>query len=148
MTISRLKDFVITSRRRHTTCALVTGVQTCALPIYEPRAHLPAIVVADHAVGIGLVHYGEQPPHHRLRLMRRPAIGVHIVDMLIGLVAVRILPDQPRHVGRGIAGPCWRTRAKRKAPSPVRPVAADRPDLPKKRTTSMKRPHHPAPYVV
>src|SRR3546814_6024434 len=24
------------SRRRHTRCALVTGVQTCALPIFEP----------------------------------------------------------------------------------------------------------------
>src|SRR3546814_18858419 len=26
------------SRRRHTSCALVTGVQTCALPIYGARA--------------------------------------------------------------------------------------------------------------
>src|SRR3546814_6893863 len=26
--------FFCTSRRRHTSCALVTGVQTCALPIY------------------------------------------------------------------------------------------------------------------
>src|SRR3546814_2068999 len=26
------------SRRRHTRCALVTGVQTCALPIYKNRA--------------------------------------------------------------------------------------------------------------
>src|SRR3546814_5658214 len=26
---------VVASRRRHTRCALVTGVQTCALPIYE-----------------------------------------------------------------------------------------------------------------
>src|SRR3546814_10729873 len=28
--------FVSSSRRRHTRCALVTGVQTCALPIYSP----------------------------------------------------------------------------------------------------------------
>src|SRR3546814_3798644 len=27
-------DFFFASRRRHTRCALVTGVQTCALPIY------------------------------------------------------------------------------------------------------------------
>src|SRR3546814_20649007 len=27
--------FVFSSRRRHTRCALVTGVQTCALPIYH-----------------------------------------------------------------------------------------------------------------
>src|SRR3546814_8581308 len=26
--------FFLSSRRRHTRCALVTGVQTCALPIY------------------------------------------------------------------------------------------------------------------
>src|SRR3546814_7881668 len=29
--------FFFSSRRRHTRCALVTGVQTCALPIYRPR---------------------------------------------------------------------------------------------------------------
>src|SRR3546814_12261155 len=37
--------FFFSSRRRHTRCALVTGVQTCALPIYdgtlggEPAGH-------------------------------------------------------------------------------------------------------------
>src|SRR3546814_5262868 len=31
--------FFFSSRRRHTRCALVTGVQTCALPIWiEPKA--------------------------------------------------------------------------------------------------------------
>src|SRR3546814_7821513 len=30
--------FFFSSRRRHTICALVTGVQTCALPIYLYRA--------------------------------------------------------------------------------------------------------------
>src|SRR3546814_2111437 len=34
--------FFFSSRRRHTRCALVTGVQTCALPIY-----LPLVVDAD-----------------------------------------------------------------------------------------------------
>src|SRR3546814_20931752 len=29
--------FFFSSRRRHTRCALVTGVQTCALPILRPR---------------------------------------------------------------------------------------------------------------
>src|SRR3546814_18225016 len=29
--------FFFSSRRRHTRCALVTGVQTCALPIYPLR---------------------------------------------------------------------------------------------------------------
>src|SRR3546814_1861866 len=29
--------FFFSSRRRHTRCALVTGVQTCALPISQPE---------------------------------------------------------------------------------------------------------------
>src|SRR3546814_10204550 len=42
------------SRRRHTRCALVTGVQTCALPILWPFA-LPSPVVcgADGRSGSG-----------------------------------------------------------------------------------------------
>src|SRR3546814_9789253 len=50
--------FFFSSRRRHTRCALVTGVQTCALPIseVERRPH-------DFRVG------------QRLRLELRPAGG-------------------------------------------------------------------------
>src|SRR3546814_1875789 len=33
-----LMFFFFSSRRRHTRCALVTGVQTCALPIWQPDA--------------------------------------------------------------------------------------------------------------
>src|SRR3546814_18431642 len=29
--------YLFSSRRRHTRCALVAGVQTCALPIYLPK---------------------------------------------------------------------------------------------------------------
>src|SRR3546814_6776470 len=32
--------FFFSSRRRHTRCALVTGVQTCALPIYAQAAEV------------------------------------------------------------------------------------------------------------
>src|SRR3546814_8842433 len=32
--------FLCSSRRRHTSCALVTGVQTCALPICHEDGHL------------------------------------------------------------------------------------------------------------
>src|SRR3546814_8092655 len=38
--------FVFSSRRRHTRCALVTGVQTCALPIWAVR-----FVPAERPVG-------------------------------------------------------------------------------------------------
>src|SRR3546814_1297191 len=35
--------FFFSSRRRHTRCALVTGVQTCALPIYLMRLYFRGI---------------------------------------------------------------------------------------------------------
>src|SRR3546814_7318738 len=34
--------FFFSSRRRHTRCALVTGVQTCALPIFDSTARIAA----------------------------------------------------------------------------------------------------------
>src|SRR3546814_2709241 len=43
--------FFFSSRRRHTRCALVTGVQTCALPILlsEAAARLTGLSKADTA---------------------------------------------------------------------------------------------------
>src|SRR3546814_1273964 len=38
------------SRRRHTRCALVTGVQTCALPISFDRLYFPTINDRPHIV--------------------------------------------------------------------------------------------------
>src|SRR3546814_17910702 len=55
-----LSFFLFSSRRRHTRCALVTGVQTCALPIYrriEPGEHvapLAAVLIARDEVGEAL----------------------------------------------------------------------------------------------
>src|SRR3546814_3328825 len=45
--------FFFSSRRRHTRCALVTGVQTCALPIFRPSAG-----GAQPADGRSIAHYG------------------------------------------------------------------------------------------
>src|SRR3546814_1803925 len=42
--------FFFSSRRRHTRCALVTGLQTCALPIYtKPYYVVPADELAEEA---------------------------------------------------------------------------------------------------
>src|SRR3546814_6995848 len=38
--------FFFSSRRRHTRCALVTGVQTCALPIFQPLSADDAAIVS------------------------------------------------------------------------------------------------------
>src|SRR3546814_10641316 len=43
--------FLFSSRRRHTRCALVTGVQTCALPILRHGLHLriePCCIWPEH----------------------------------------------------------------------------------------------------
>src|SRR3546814_1817908 len=40
--------FFFSSRRRHTRCALVTGVQTCALPIFISNGD-----IADHLLVFG-----------------------------------------------------------------------------------------------
>src|SRR3546814_18835344 len=48
--------FCFSSRRRHTRCALVTGVQTCALPIW-PRSHLMAgILVRNGWAAAGAIN--------------------------------------------------------------------------------------------
>src|SRR3546814_4601578 len=39
-------NFFLSSRRRHTRCALVTGVQTCALPIF-PLANAMGVLHID-----------------------------------------------------------------------------------------------------
>src|SRR3546814_7665378 len=57
-------SFFVSSRRRHTRCALVTGVQTCALPIYgrlvlhETGDHLVQIL-ATNARGFGRFGFGQ-----------------------------------------------------------------------------------------
>src|SRR3546814_3326091 len=45
--------FFFSSRRRHTRCALVTGVQTCALPIYRPRVAVDTQVYGGVVVAFG-----------------------------------------------------------------------------------------------
>src|SRR3546814_7722075 len=63
--------FFFSSRRRHTRYALVTGVQTCALPIFEGRRSLSigGRRVRSGGSGIGggtrQSHGGEPAPRHR-----------------------------------------------------------------------------------
>src|SRR3546814_3012387 len=78
--------FFFSSRRRHTSCALVTGVQTCALPISGLAAGLGAalgvealerrlrgVVDEAHGLGDGVVAglVGDEPVH----LLADDAIG-------------------------------------------------------------------------
>src|SRR3546814_1385280 len=58
--LSWLFCFFFSSRRRHTRCALVTGVQTCALPICVVRpARLRGWLLQVGLVGPGVVLLAE-----------------------------------------------------------------------------------------
>src|SRR3546814_4224243 len=50
--------FFFSSRRRHTRCALVTGVQTCALPIFAVIAIIAATAIIAGIVTIAAVTTG------------------------------------------------------------------------------------------
>src|SRR3546814_2822049 len=52
--------FFFSSRRRHTRCSLVTGVQTCALPIYSSPADLTLPIVDETLL--------DTPTHDKLSL--------------------------------------------------------------------------------
>src|SRR3546814_2084046 len=64
--------FFFSSRRRHTICALVTGVQTCALPILEQRRQ----AARDRIDLLALVEL------HDLLLLARLVVLVALLDRL------------------------------------------------------------------
>src|SRR3546814_6379496 len=63
----RVVFFFVSSGRRHTRCALVTGVQTCALPIFERKLVTASALTgamidpADHDRLIRAARAGENP---------------------------------------------------------------------------------------
>src|SRR3546814_10492591 len=77
--MERYEYFFFSSRRRHTRCALVTGVQTCALPIFAVAAAFAAKrtefrclrTAADGTIGGFLIRHnktiwrGRCPPARR-----------------------------------------------------------------------------------
>src|SRR3546814_18239885 len=86
------------SRRRHTSCALVTGVQTCALPICAEALWALASVIAidvalagDNAIVVGMTAAGLPAP------MRKKAIVIGIVAatvlrIVFAIFTVQLLP--------------------------------------------------------
>src|SRR3546814_4258868 len=70
--------FFLSSRRRHTRCALVTGVQTCALPISMGLKDAAKKLMADAGVPVTPGYLGEdQSPEHLQR--EADAIGYPVL---------------------------------------------------------------------
>src|SRR3546814_20471091 len=72
------------SRRRHTRCALVTGVQTCALPVFAPTilSGDRADAVAPVARALGLTAQTGMSPQDKLAAIARQAAMGHRVLMI------------------------------------------------------------------
>src|SRR3546814_14238375 len=105
--------FFCSSRRRHTRCALVTGVQTCALPICR-RGHEP-LVPQRHELPRPDQHAGHvrlrRPDRRRLVALRRPgktapADRLDPADVRAGLVS-SASPDE-RHILRSEDRRVWK----------------------------------------
>src|SRR3546814_3217486 len=80
-------DFFLSSRRRHTRCALVTGVQTCALPICKARerGHVLeglAVALANIDDFIAIIKAAPTPPVARQELMARSWDSSLVREML------------------------------------------------------------------
>src|SRR3546814_7947931 len=74
------------SRRRHTRCALVTGVQTCALPISLPR-------ILDLATGAPDVGATKIPSSERM-----PTMTIQTGDKLPDATFVKVTENGPEQV--------------------------------------------------
>src|SRR3546814_9502546 len=94
--------FFFSSRRRHTRCALVTGVQTCALPIYlreiavECDHRDEAADIAGRLAGI-VQAGGRIEPYRGARIgeegsapaLLRRDVGARSAERRVGTVCVR-----------------------------------------------------------
>src|SRR3546814_7903142 len=95
----RFAKFFLSSRRRLTSCALVTGVQTCALPIFHVDRGIGALVVgppmpgiarrAQRAVGALLIGRADQETDPLARILPRDEARNRRLDLDIGRASCR-----------------------------------------------------------
>src|SRR3546814_2058471 len=87
---SRVFLFFFSSRRRHTRCALVTGVQTCALPISRQLGHgefpvsggfpiLSLMLATPLVAAIACIFVGDKPA-------RWIALGATLATFILGCI--------------------------------------------------------------
>src|SRR3546814_20451621 len=83
------------SRRRHTRCALVTGVQTCALPICETRG----IEASANPDLTSTVEDGQEPPRYTEPFGVDPPLSVHAECRALA----RCIEARVRHLKRAVS---------------------------------------------
>src|SRR3546814_13392125 len=86
--------FFLSSRRRHTRCALVTGVQTCALPIlWMVFLGIPAAFRYGSMISVDLMHRKASPRFRRV-------LDAVITLLSLALLAVIAWRSEERRVGK------------------------------------------------
>src|SRR3546814_10853707 len=93
--------FFFSSRRRHTRCALVPGVQTCALPILGGIINLPAIFIIAVVAGLLMVGTKESATlNAALVVVKIIALIVFVVVALPYFNAANLEPFSPYGFGK------------------------------------------------
>src|SRR3546814_17473090 len=115
------------SRRRHTRCALVTGVQTCALPISDAGRH---DLQTEHAIGglnVAVGHFRKEISSARAdgadSLQRVHALGPTDFDLMLAalfapMTVVHLPFGTPDQAARQPAAPALRAPARAAPPGP------------------------------
>src|SRR3546814_15551763 len=102
--------FFFSSRRRHTRCALVTGVQTCALPILirlrrkMSRQSHATFLDAKRKSDLGLFHADMEPFVKRMQSLYRIEKAINKRPRLRELS--RRLRSEERRVGKECVSTC------------------------------------------
>src|SRR3546814_215796 len=77
--------FFFSSRRRHTRCALVTGVQTCALPIFKEAAEKAKIELSSAQtteVNLPFITADQNGPKHLVKMLSRSDLERLVADLI------------------------------------------------------------------
>src|SRR3546814_4615549 len=102
--------FFFSSGRRHTRCGLVTGVQTCALPI-SPALVVPGkggtVVHAELRNGAGMIMCGSATLPDPADPWSAAAFGIYVrVDDVDARHARAVARSEERRAGKECVSPC------------------------------------------
>src|SRR3546814_1420613 len=106
--------FFFSSRRRHTRCALLTGVQTCALPISTQQANAKALIAAQRPAAEKLVAdgvFGATPCADKRSAVLAAAdvfdaLGDKDAKQALLMRAIADARSEERRVGKECVSPC------------------------------------------